>query len=228
MEYDAYIFDVQGTILDFYGPVARALDAEFTARGVVVPVGDVVRAWRQDYFERVAALDQTVDRWHPVQRVYQDGLSDVSETYDVEIEPARRAGLAASWQQLEPWPDVRDGLRRLRERALTATLSNTDMATMVRLFKELRIDWDAVLTAEVFGAFKPAPALYERTCRYLGVEPGRAAMVASHPYDLRAAKAVGLNTIFVYRPFEFGSVEFAVDDVDGEFDHRITDLRQIP
>ena len=59
-------------------------------------------------------------------------------------------------------------------------------------------------------------------------ETERAAMVASHPYDLRAAKAVGLNTIFVYRPFEFGSVEFAVDDADGEFDHRITDLRQIP
>ncbi|WP_448222212.1 haloacid dehalogenase type II [Gordonia iterans] len=228
MKYDAYIFDVQGTILDFYGPVARALDAEFTARGIEASVGDIVRAWRQDYFERVAALDQTVDRWFPVQRVYRDGLVSVCEAFGVEIDAARHAALAASWQHLEPWPDVPDGLRRLRERALTATLSNTDMATMVQLFKRLGIDWDAVLTAELFGAFKPDAALYERTCRYLGVAPERAAMVASHPYDLRAAKAVGLNTIFVYRPFEFGSVEFAVDDADGEFDHRITDLRQIP
>lgn len=228
MEYDAYIFDVQGTILDFYGPVARALDAAFADRGVDAPVGDLVRAWREDYFTRVAALEQTADAWYPVQRAYQDGLADVCVSFGVDPGAERHAELAESWQHLVPWPDVPDGLRRLRERALIATLSNTDMATMVRLFKKLGIDWDAVLTAEVFGAFKPAPVLYERTCRYLGVAPERAAMVASHPYDLRAAKAVGLNTIFVYRPFEFGSVEFAVDDADGEFDHRITDLRQIP
>ncbi len=53
-------------------------------------------------------------------------------------------------------------------------------------------------------------------------------MVASHPYDLRAAREVGLNTVFVYRPLENGRVEDSVDDTEGEFDHRIEDLRDIP
>jgi len=98
---------------------------------------------------------------------------------------------------------------------------------MVQLFKTEQLEWDAVLTAELFGAFKPEPLVYERTCRYLGVEPGKAAMVASHPYDLRAAREVGLNTIFVYRPLEFGRLEDAVDEHD-EFDHRVEDIRELP
>lgn len=52
-------------------------------------------------------------------------------------------------------------------------------------------------------------------------------MVASHPYDLRAARDLGMSTVFVYRPLEFGRVEDAVDDVDSEFDHRVTDIRDV-
>ncbi|MFT3660642.1 MAG: haloacid dehalogenase type II [Gordonia sp. (in: high G+C Gram-positive bacteria)] len=227
-EFDAYLFDVQGTLLDFYTPVAEALAAEFAELGVAVPVGDVVRAWRADYFARVAALEQSADEWYPVQRVYADGLADVCASFGIELPAERRAELAGAWTRLVPWHDVPDGLRRLRSESLVATLSNTDMATMVTLFKDLRIDWDAIFTAEVFGAFKPDPVLYTRACRYLGVRPERTAMVASHPYDLRAAREQGLNTVFVYRPGEFGRIDDAVDDEAGEFDHRVTGLHQIP
>ena len=227
-EFDAYVFDVQGTILDFYTPVADALTAEFGERGIDAPVGDIVRTWRSDYFTRVAGLDQSVADWYPVQNVYEDGLADVCAQYGIDLPADTRAALADSWRHLVPWPDVPAGLEKVRSQALVATLSNTDMATMVTLFKDLGIGWDAVLTAEVFGAFKPAPELYTRTCRYLGVPPERAAMVASHPYDLRAAREQGMNTVFVYRPDEFGRLDDAVDDAAGEFDYRITGLHELP
>lgn len=225
MQYDAYIFDVQGTLMDFYTPVAEELARYSTAD---VQVGDIVRAWRRDYFERVSDLKQSADEWHSVQGAYVDGLAKVSVDLGISIPGDRHAAVAESWKRLVPWPDVAEGVRRARSQALIATLSNTDMATMVHLFKAEGIDWDAILTAEVFGAFKPDPVVYERTCRYLGVEPARAAMVAAHPYDLRAARAVGMGTVFVYRPDEFGRIEDAVDDEAREFDHWVADIRDLP
>ncbi len=224
--YEAYIFDVQGTLLDFYTPVANALK-EHLAADSAVPVGDIVRAWRRDYFSRVASLDQSAAKWSPVQDAYTAGLATVCEELGFYIPLGKHAELAEAWKRLTPWPDVADGLRRIRSEAIAATLSNTDMSTMVQLFKTEQLEWDAVLTAELFGAFKPEPLVYERTCRYLGVEPGKAAMVGSHPDDLRAAREVGLNTVFVYRPLEFGRLEDAVDEHD-EFDHRVEDIRELP
>ncbi|MEU5843735.1 haloacid dehalogenase type II [Rhodococcus sp. NPDC047139] len=226
--YDAYIFDVQGTLTDFYTPVARAVETVLGEYVDPSAVGDFVRAWRQDYYERILELDQSVDHWYRVQDSYADGLGAVCEQFGIDVPPELRSEAAQAWQRLEAWPDVRPGLAKLRSRAVVATLSNTDMATMVNLFRNQQLEADAILTAELFGAFKPELFLYERTCRYLGVEPARAAMVASHPYDLRAAREAGLNTVFMYRPLESGRLEDAVDDTSGEFDHRIDDLRDIP
>lgn len=222
--YDAYVFDIQGTLFDFFGPVADAL-SEWVDDEVV---GDAVRAWRQDYFERTSTLTQSAEHWQPVQNVYRDGLDSVAKKLGLQIPSPARTALADTWKNLRPWPDSVDGLRDLRQISVVASLSNTDMATMVHLFKRAGMDWDAVLTAEVFGAFKPASFLYERTCRYLGVEPDRAAMVASHPYDLRAARAVGMKTVFVHRPLEFGRIDHSVDDARGEFDHRIDSIADMP
>ncbi len=225
--YDAYIFDVQGTLVDFFTPVADAL-TEHLGDEHPAPVGDIVRLWRRDYFSRVAKLDQSAAQWNRVQDAYTAGLAAVCDELGVKISLPKHAQLAEAWKRLVPWPDVVDGLSRIRREAVIATLSNTDMATMVHLSKTAGMQWDAVLTAEIFGSFKPEPLVYERTCRYLGVQPERAAMVASHPYDLRAAREVGLNTIFVYRPMEFGRLDDAVDDNDHEFDHWIEDIRDLP
>ena len=229
MRYDAYLFDVQGTLLDFFEPVHAAVSDHLETSGRPdVDAAEFTRAWRAEYFRRVAALRQTTQDWTAVAQVYAEGLTSVGEQFGLTVAPGDAARLAGAWQRLTPWPDVAAGLARIRRGALTATLSNTDMSTMVRLFKALGIDWDAILTAEIFGAFKPEPLVYTRALRYLGVAPERAAMVAAHPYDLRAASEVGMHTVFVYRPLEFGSEVFAVDATAGEFDHRVTDIGDIP
>lgn len=219
MRFRAYLFDVQGTLLDFFTPVSAAVEQYLNANRITgVDAGGFTRDWREGYFRRIRSLPQSREGWRRVQREYEAGFGEVCTRYGLPA-PDRGAAQAVStaWQRLEPWPDVRAGMARLRRKAITATLSNTDMSTVITLFKRRGIDMDAIFTAEMIGAFKPDPVVYQRAVQYLGVSPGEAAMVACHPYDLDAAASLGLGTIFVHRPQEYGDPalahEVAVDSV---------------
>lgn len=211
MRFRAYLFDVQGTLLDFFSPVSSAVAEYLSTQGATdVDAGDFTRAWRDNYFQRVRSLPHSGERWRRVQDEYEAGFGDVAASYRLpEPHPDVARAVARSWTRLQPWPDVRPGLAHVRGHALTATLSNTDMSTAISLFKGLAIDMDAIFTAELFGAFKPDPQVYLRAAQYLGVRPAEAAMVASHPYDLEAAHALGLGTVFVSRPLEYGDPALA-------------------
>lgn len=229
MRYKAYLFDVQGTLFDFFTPVRAAVSRYLASAGEdPARAADLTRSWRANYFLRVSRLDQSPETWTRVHDQYAAGFRDVCADSAVPVpSDAELEQLAASWGNLVPWPDTIAGVRRIRANAFTATLSNTDMQTMVRLFKRTGIDWDMVLTAEVFGAFKPDPVLYRRAVRYLGLTPSEVAMVASHPYDLRAAVEQGLGTVFVYRPMEYGDPALAHEDPDGEFGQCVSSLLDI-
>ncbi|MGA7259412.1 MAG: hypothetical protein WBX30_00695, partial [Stellaceae bacterium] len=56
------------------------------------------------------------------------------------------------------------------------------------------IDFDAVVTAERAGFYKPEPRPYEMALDELGVMPGRCLFVAGFAYDLLGTSKVGLAT----------------------------------
>jgi 2-haloacid dehalogenase len=66
------------------------------------------------------------------------------------------------------------------------------------------LPWDCILSAELFRAYKPSPAVYRGAADLLGVAPGELLMVAAHPSDLAAAQRAGLKTAYVERPLERG------------------------
>lgn len=219
MRYRAYLFDVQGTLLDFFVPVRTAVSQFLAANQITrVDAGEFTRAWRDDYFRRVRSVRPSSGNWQRVQDLYATGFGAVCADHGIAVPSMADAEqVAASWQRLTPWPDVRDGMARLRAGAVVATLSNTDMSTMIAMFKRLDIGMDAIFTAEITGAFKPDPKAYLTALQYLGVDPHEAAMVAAHPYDLEAAAALGLGTVFLSRPEEYGDPgrahEVAADSV---------------
>ena len=59
-----------------------------------------------------------------------------------------------------------------------------------------------IASAEQFGAYKPAPLVYTGAAKRFDVVEESCALVASHLYDLKGAKAVGFQTIFVERTLE--------------------------
>jgi len=70
--------------------------------------------------------------------------------------------------------------------------------------KRAGLPWDTVLSAELFGHYKPDREVYLGAARVLDVAPAELLMVAAHPSDLAAAAQAGLRTAYVPRPLEYG------------------------
>ena len=88
--------------------------------------------------------------------------------------------------------------------ATGSALSNGTLALLTNMAKRAGLPWDCVLSADLFGRYKPDPATYLGAARLLGLAPTELMMVAAHAGDLRAAREHGLRSAFVARPDEWG------------------------
>ena len=128
-----------------------------------------------------------------------------------EFALAWRAGYAPAMQEVRsgalPWTHI-DALHR-RESAGGHFRAES---------RHAGLPWDAVLSAELFGHYKPDPEVYLGAARLLDLPPSQLMMVAAHPSDLRAAAACGLRTALIPRPLERGPGGAMEPWAEGEFD----------
>lgn len=203
----ALLFDVQGTVTEFFYTIRTALQQVCSAHAITLDWSRFVNDWRAAYSSRIAQSDPA-HGWQRVHDVYRTALDDLLITYGAtQLDESDREELTRAWQQLLPWPDTLEGLSLLRQRYTIAALSNADVSAVIRISKGANLPWDAIFTAEMAGAFKPAPQVYRMAARYLGLEPSDIMMVASHKYDLRGAASQGFRTAFLTRPLEYGPDE---------------------
>ncbi|MDP6273189.1 MAG: HAD-IA family hydrolase, partial [Dehalococcoidia bacterium] len=111
-----------------------------------------------------------------------------------------------AWQSLSPFPEVSVGLERLKPRYKLVALSNGEPAFLAHLAKNrIKWDFDAVISVQVVGAFKPHPGVYRRAAHILGLEIGECLMVSANSFDVMGARACGMRGAFVNRyglPYE--------------------------
>jgi 2-haloacid dehalogenase len=103
---------------------------------------------------------------------------------------------------LEVHPDVPDGVRALRRSGRRlVTLSNGAARVAERLLggAGIRDEFEALLSVEDAGAWKPARAAYEYAARTCGTDLADMMMVAVHPWDTDGAARAGMATAWIDR-----------------------------
>jgi 2-haloacid dehalogenase len=120
-----------------------------------------------------------------------------------------------AWHRLWPWPDSVGGLHRLSSGYIVSTLSNGNVSLLTNMAKYAGLPWNCILSAELFGHYKPDPEVYLGAAKLLGPAPAQVMMVAAHVDDLKAAKKLGLKTALVTRPLEYGPQRKADTAQDG-------------
>lgn len=201
----ALTFDIFGTVVDWRSTIIREGQRLGSTKGITIDWAHFADAWRSGYVPamhqvRTGALPwQNIDVLHRLildKLLIQFELGGLSEP---EIDDLNRV-----WHRLEPWPDAKSGLERLRQCFVVTPLSNGNMALLVNLTKHADLRWDAILSAELVKHYKPDPEVYLAAAALLGLKPHEVMMVAAHNDDLQGARAVGLRTAFVYRTQEYG------------------------
>jgi 2-haloacid dehalogenase len=197
----ALVFDVFGTLVDWRSGVAAA----FAATGLGGDPADLADDWRSRYAPALADVNRGARSWSTLDDLHRATLDELlAERGIAGVDEATRATLVRAWHRLDPWPDVREGLELLRRTHVIATLSNGHVALLVDLARHGDLRFDTILSAELAGAYKPAPQTYRTAARLLGVAPEELMLVAAHPSDLAGARAAGLRSAFVDRPREHG------------------------
>jgi 2-haloacid dehalogenase len=201
-------FDVFGTVVDWRNGVARDA-APFLKRHGRADADPLAFAdsWRRQYqpaMERVRTAGRPFVR---LDVLHRENLDIVLPEFGIDpasVPPAELDALNLAWHRLDPWPDVVEGLTRLKSHFIIATLSNGNVSLMVDMAKRAGLPWDAILGAEPAQAYKPSPEAYLRTADMLGLRPEQLCLVAAHNSDLAAGRACGLKTAFVLRPRDQG------------------------
>jgi len=204
-EIKALTFDTGGTILDWHSGITARLAEIGARRGIEADWASVTNAYRRRSLARMTGgapdfqPDFNIDDVHreQIEIVAQEyGLSGFTSTdYDTVVR---------AWHELECWPDVPNGLSRLRSKYIVASLTILSFRLIVDTCKSAGIVWDAVFSCEAIGFYKTRPEAYLRAAKWLQLDPAQCLMVAAHPADLSAASRVGYKTAFVSRPMEWG------------------------
>lgn len=215
----ALVFDVFGTVVDYRSTIIREGEQFNQTRGLRIDWAGFSDAWRGRYrptMERVARGELP---WMNLDALHWLSLEETLEEFAItDLTGPEKEHLHRVWHRLEPWPDAVEGLNRLREKHIIATLSNGNVALLTNMARYSRLPWDCILSAELVRAYKPDPKVYLMTTEFLGLAPDQIMLVAAHQDDLQAAQSQGLRAAFIPRPQEFAPAHIPDLTPDPTFD----------
>jgi 2-haloacid dehalogenase len=169
--YDAVVFDLLTALLDswtLWNSVAGSPE-----RGLV---------WRRKYLELTYGQGTYAPYVELVRRAAKE--SGMPGAYADELD--RR------WDELPPWPETPAVLARLAAALPLGVATNCSVALGQRAAARAVGPFQAVVTAEEAGVYKPRPAPYRMVLEQLGVQPERTLFVAGSASDVPGARGVGM------------------------------------
>lgn len=198
----AVLFDTGGTVLDWHGSIVAELGAVQAWRDTALDPHAFVNEWRRRTMRGIVGQMQPAFHMDDVHlRTLDETIADFR--LPALDEPQRHA-LWRAWHRLRAWPDFPPSLARLRTQLPVVSFTMLPTALVVDVSRLNGLTWDAIVSCQMMGVYKPHAEAYRTACRWLGIGSGEALMVACHNFDLNAAQDAGMHTAFVRRPYEWG------------------------
>ena len=226
----ALTFDVGGSVFDWQTSTRKAVRGFADARGVEVDDGAFTMTWRRRMFEELGKVRRGEVPWQNADQLHRTVLDELADAYpQLELTAQDRDDLNRAWHRMGVWDDVPEALGRLREHYIVSILTVLSLSIVVDSSRHSGIDWDAYLSCEFLGVYKPAAEAYQMAARLLGAEPHEVMMVAVHPGDLLAAQRAGMKTGYVKPKLWEPGAEGPTDGFDvsaedyGDFARKMTD-----
>jgi len=213
-------FDLYGTVVDMQGGLTETAAPFLKDKGWTGNPHQFVTWWRRTHFEN-SMIDALCDRGHTRYReIGHRSVAHVLERASIPHTKEDVAWLVAQIEKLRPFPDVIEALSSLKNRYGLAILSNGDRDMLDNAVPYVGFAFDAVISVEEAGYFKPHHSTYAKAAELLGENPERIMHVANHPFDCVGAKAAGMRTAYIDRRMRpFGDTPHQPDIVTADFAH---------
>jgi 2-haloacid dehalogenase len=197
-DFDALSFDCYGTLIDWEAGIGAVLAPWAARQGITLSTDALL--------ERYASAEAHEEHESPT-ALYPEILAAAMRNLSAGVGTAVSADdcerLGRSVPDWPAFPDSAAALARLATRYKLIILSNVDRASFAGSNARLAVRFDAIVTAQDVGSYKPSARNFEAllaTAGNLGVEPGRLLHVAQSLFhDHIPAHNAGLSTVWINR-----------------------------
>lgn len=197
-EFDALTFDCYGTLVDWERGILDALAPWRESAHLDADDEDILRAFGE--IEPQAQQDHPNALYPDVLRVVCERMAERFGAPATDDAADRLAGSVGRWPV---FADTTEALQRLKRRCRLIIVSNVDHASFSRTKNRIGVEFDAIVTAQDVGAYKPDERMFEaaaQAAQRLGAPKERVLHVAQSLYhDHEPAKRFGLTTCFIDR-----------------------------
>lgn len=197
-DFDALSFDCYGTLIDWEQGLRTALEPVRLLGSSPVDA----EALLQSYGDAEARIE----REHPAMlypEVIARSAIEAGAMHGIGVSAELAAKVGASVPAWPAFPDSAEALQRLAQRYKLIILSNVDRKSFAGSNKRLGVTFDAILTAEDIGSYKPNPRNFDALLakiQEMGIgQPKLLHVAQSLFHDHGPAKAAGLNTVWIDR-----------------------------
>jgi 2-haloacid dehalogenase len=215
----AIVFDTFGTVVDWRGSIIAEGAQWGKQKGLSIDWARFADRWRAGYGPSMEKVRRGQLPWTKLDDLHRMVLEELLKEFKIEgLTEEEKAHWNKVWHRLHPWPDSVAGLTRLKKKFIISPLSNGNVGLLTDMGKFAGLPWDVVLSAEIARHYKPDKEVYLMAAEILGLKPSETMMAAAHVGDLKAARALGLQTGFIYRPDEYGPAGHPDKAAPGDFD----------
>ncbi|MHC8604263.1 haloacid dehalogenase type II [Arenicellales bacterium IMCC58067] len=212
----ACVFDAYGTLFDVHSAVRRYSNQIKESEAVSA----LWRAKQLEYTWLRSLMGRYVDFW----QVTADALDFALETYGIS-DTVIRQDLLQAYMTLSCYSEVPDVLDRLKRKGIRcAILSNGSPQMLSSAVKNSGLSeiFDAVISVDMIGQYKPDPRVYRLAVDELKVEKSKIAFQSSNAWDAAGANAYGFNVVWVNR------FKQKPERLNTSVDIELTDLEKLP
>lgn len=196
-EFEYLTFDCYGTLIDWESGILRAVRPILAAHSVVLADEEILRLYGEFEAEAESGGFQIYRQiLEGVVRKFGEHLGFTPSAAEVESLPLS----LAHWP---PFPDAVEALRRLHSRYKLAIVSNVDSDLFAGTANMLGVAFDAVITAQEVGSYKPSLNNFRQAFQRIGKPQEKVLHVAQSLYhDIAPARTLGLRCVWVNRRAE--------------------------
>ncbi|MFL9865683.1 haloacid dehalogenase type II [Paraburkholderia fungorum] len=226
-DFKALTFDCYGTLIDWESGIASGL-SELASRHTEPLTRDEIL----EAHARHESYQQMRTPAMPYDRLLQVVFKRLAEEWGVRYRWDEAVAYGASIGDWPAFPDSASTLQYLKKYFKLIVVSNVDNRSFRTTNEKLAVDFDAVVTAEDVGSYKPSRSVFEylfSTLSSMGIEKSDTLHVADSVYhDHEPASALQLRSCWIQRRYEqrgFGAnVKYLVEP---SVDYRFTSMAQL-